>query len=86
MKRKQSDSPVGGDSPATRRDSVPTGPVQVSRRARYALRGTLNLFESLDATPAGESLVVTVHCVPGGTRTPNDSFEDCCDIHFTTGT
>src|SRR3989338_7317609 len=22
---------------------------------------------------------------PGGTRTPNDSSEDCCDIHFTTG-
>ena len=22
---------------------------------------------------------------PGGIRTPNDSSEDCCDIHFTTG-
>ena len=24
-------------------------------------------------------------CAPGGIRTLNDSSEDCCDIHFTTG-
>jgi hypothetical protein len=24
-------------------------------------------------------------CAPGGSRTLNDSSEDCCDIHFTTG-
>src|SRR3989344_617124 len=31
------------------------------------------------------SLVAPLCCAPGGIRTTNDSSEDCCDIHFTTG-
>ena len=38
----------------------------------------------MKALSKGQAIFMSL-CAPGGIRTPNDSSEDCCDIHFTTG-
>ena len=59
-----------------------------SARSRPPLADSSADESSLRATKRTKPAAVQVlclFCAPARTRTWNDSSEDCCDIHFTTG-